>query len=406
MSDAASLSRPQASLPALIAGTPRPILALAGLLAVQLALAALLAVSGPDRSRPPAGAPVFAFDPAAVDAITVAAPAMAASGGAGGDDARDIARLRRGETGWVLPDLFDFPADDAQVATLLERLAGLEAGWAVAQTPAARRRFEVTDAQFQRRITLAQGDTTLGALFLGTSPVFRQIHARADGEDAIYVVDFAAYEAPAQDRDWMDRDALALEEADIQSIAFSEFMLVRRAREAADLSEGAPGDGIADRGSSAGAFTLADARAEETVDDAAVRRLVSAVARPRFDTVVGRADAAPPEDAARATITVSLSDGSVRRYVLAAAPAAPSSAATTPDEPDAPNNEAAADDDEAATLLIASDQDFVFRLEGFAADSLLNARRADLIAPPAEAERDGAADPTAADPLLATPPPE
>lgn len=386
MTDARSVSTGSASVHTLIAGTPRPLLWLAGVLAVQLVLAALLALSGPDRSRPPVGAPLLAVDPTQVDAITVEAPSADA------DDATlATARLRRADGRWTLPDLFDVPADEEQVATLLERVTTLEAGWAVAETPAARRRFEVAPGQFERRITLAQGEVALGALYLGSAPVFRQIHARADGDNAIYVVDFAAYEAPADVDDWIDREALTLPEADIQSIAFADFMLVRPQ----------PDEASADGASGADAFALADLGAEETVDDAAVRRLVSAVARPRFETVVGRvADAAPASDATRATITVSLVDGSVRRYVLASAP----TDATAEGVDGAADRDAedGSPDDGANTpiLLTASDNPFVFRLERFAADSLLDADRASLIAaPPAE----DIMDPTVAPPLLAAP---
>jgi len=118
------------------------------------------------------------------------------------------ARIARSADGWTLAGS-GLPVAPGRVATLL---AALEAdpGWPVAQSRSARARFAVAEDAFERRLELLAGDDVLATVFLGTAPGFRQVHARAAGSDAIYSIDFNAYDAPADDSGWLDRGLAAI----------------------------------------------------------------------------------------------------------------------------------------------------------------------------------------------------
>lgn len=118
------------------------------------------------------------------------------------------ARIARSDDGWTLAGS-GLPVAPGRVATLL---AALEAdpGWPVAQSRSARERFAVAEDAFERRVELLAGDEVLATVFLGTAPGFRQVHARAAGGDAIYSIDFNAYDAPTDDSGWLDRGLAAI----------------------------------------------------------------------------------------------------------------------------------------------------------------------------------------------------
>jgi len=149
------------------------------LLAAQLILAAAMSFTGPSLKAQRPDTPLLDLHGQAVDRLTIE-----------GSDHKQVVLARQGKA-WVLPESDDFPADAAKVDALLERLKGLQRGLAVGATASAQRRFKVSDNDFERRLTLAANDKTLGTLYLGTSPGLRQVHARTAADDAVYTTGFA-----------------------------------------------------------------------------------------------------------------------------------------------------------------------------------------------------------------------
>ena len=121
-----------------------------------------------------------------------------------GDD--DAVTLSRDDDGWILAS--GLPADTDRVTTLLGALLATDPGFAIADSSAAAARFEVADDDFERRIELA-GDGASAVVYLGTSPSFRKIHARRDGDSAVYVIELNSFDAPTGAGEWLDRTLLA-----------------------------------------------------------------------------------------------------------------------------------------------------------------------------------------------------
>ena len=122
---------------------------LAAVLGVQLLLALGLSFTGPQLSTPAAETPLLGFDAEKVDRLVIEGP-----------EAAKVA-LTKTDGNWHLPDAADFPADRDKIEQLLKRLRELRGGTPVATTPGAQQRFRVSDADFERRITLSAGDQTL-----------------------------------------------------------------------------------------------------------------------------------------------------------------------------------------------------------------------------------------------------
>ncbi|MDH3643161.1 MAG: DUF4340 domain-containing protein [Gammaproteobacteria bacterium] len=114
--------------------------------------------------------------------------------------------MSKDESGWRLAG--DTPADGDKIDEVLEKLSGLSAPWPVATSESSRERFEVTADSNQRRVQMFGAEETIGELFLGTSPGYRRVHARAGGADEVYSIDFSTFELPVGRDDWLDKDLL------------------------------------------------------------------------------------------------------------------------------------------------------------------------------------------------------
>lgn len=127
-----------------------------------------------------------------------------------GDEYDNEAVLQRAGERWLLPVLDGLPADNARVAQMLQGILPEDATWPVADSAAARQRFQVADYLYQRRITLLRRGAVLESIYLGTAPAFRKVHARNAAGGAIFTLTFNSFDAPAIDDAWLDRRLLQL----------------------------------------------------------------------------------------------------------------------------------------------------------------------------------------------------
>ncbi len=171
---------------------------LGGLLAVQLLIIAGILFNDSLYS-PPEAVRLLSFDPAEVTEFSIFDQ----------DGAVALSRtLDEGDSsGWRLED--GLPADGGKVQEVLNKLTELAVAWPVATSSDSARRFEVTEETHQRRLTIASDDGMMTGLFLGTSPGYRRVHVRIDGESEVYSIDFSNYEAPTDADQWLDKSLLA-----------------------------------------------------------------------------------------------------------------------------------------------------------------------------------------------------
>lgn len=185
------------------------------LLAVQVALVVMTHSTGTiDLSAPPE-APLLAMKPGEVTELVIT-----------GENNEQV-RLTRENDNWLLPDLGGAPADRAAVDGVLTKLEGLRQGFVVASSREAAKRFQVEEDAFLRHLVVRQKDTQVADLYLGTSPTYRQVHARKAGSDDIVAINLAAYELwPTADQ-WLDKHLVALDQQEITAIAFPDISLTR-----------------------------------------------------------------------------------------------------------------------------------------------------------------------------------
>lgn len=145
---------------------------------------------------------------------------------------REISVLRQNEQ-WHI-DNASLPAATAVADRLLDALTR-STGFPVARSDSARARFEVDDARFQRRITLASGAVDLQmsgetqtvdavTIYLGTSPGLRQVYARRSDSTAIHAITLSTFDVPATLDGWLEPGLLSLETIDRVRYGNSEWV--------------------------------------------------------------------------------------------------------------------------------------------------------------------------------------
>ena len=197
----------------------RIIVAAGLLLALQIVLAVALHLGGDDTLQTPPESRLFAFKAEAVTGLTIS------------DDSKGSITLIKGDKGWVLPGTFDAPASAEQVTALLEKLAGLKQGLPVATSAGAATRFKVADDLYQRHVVLREGDKVVADFYIGTSPGFRQIHARKAGSQEVVSVNLSTFELETAADQWLDKKMFAVKEEDIAALVFPTFTLRRNGAE-------------------------------------------------------------------------------------------------------------------------------------------------------------------------------
>ena len=131
---------------------------------------------------------------------------------------------------WKLPNYFKLPADQNKVEQALTKLAQTKSGWPVATTGRSHDRFEVSEDKYKTRITLARGGKELEKIYLGTSPGFRQLHIRKDGDNEVYSVKLNSFDFAATDNNWLDH-GLMRPESDVASLSGPDYELTRQGDE-------------------------------------------------------------------------------------------------------------------------------------------------------------------------------
>lgn len=188
---------------------------LGGLLAAQLVLAVVLNLTGEDYGTLQVEEKLLSFNEQAVDGLRI-------------EDGTDSVVLKKQDGRWLLPEIGNFPASQAKVQRLLNKLTALQRGWPVAQTRSAARRFTVDEEQFERKLVLFADDDAQATLYIGSSPGIRKAYVRPGDSAEIFAVEFNTWEANATHDDWIDNDILTLDESGVAQLEMPGIIMQRQ----------------------------------------------------------------------------------------------------------------------------------------------------------------------------------
>jgi hypothetical protein len=133
--------------------------------------------------------------------------------------------IARADGQWRLPDYHQLPADQGKVTRMLDKLQQTQLNWPVTTQASSHQRFKVEDDGFVRKVALGS-PADEQTLLLGSSPGFRQLHLRRDGEDEVYAVKLNSYDFPAKGDDWLDKSLLRISD-EVTALKGSDFELQR-----------------------------------------------------------------------------------------------------------------------------------------------------------------------------------
>ncbi len=191
----------------------KPITWLTGVLSLQVVLIILPLVFGNTNAEPFKATALFNFNQKQLDKIIIS-------------DLQAEVVIEKISGKWVLPKLNHLSANANEVDALINRLVSLRTKWPVATTVSSHQRFEVSEDAFRRKLELFSNDTSLGVLFLGTSPGFKKSHLRMAGNTEIFALELNAYDAPVSADEWLDKMIIATQA--ITRIKSSEFELIKK----------------------------------------------------------------------------------------------------------------------------------------------------------------------------------
>ncbi len=183
-------------------------------LVAQGALALVLNMTGDDYSAYQPEESLLSVDLQIVDAMTI-------------EGADKTLRLEKTEGLWQLPTLANFPVSQIKFEQVLGKLNQLKKGWPNATTEEAAMRFKVSTKQFERKLTLYKGKQAVQTILIGTSPGFRKVHVRIDGDQNIYTIEFSAFELSLESNDWVDQSKLHISEGELVKVELPSFTLKR-----------------------------------------------------------------------------------------------------------------------------------------------------------------------------------
>ena len=188
----------------------------AALLVLQVGLVVALHFGDKGHDLLPPDTPFLEFVPDAVTTLEITSP----------DNNRIV--LQRKDNGWILPEFFSAPANSEQVTVLLARLISLKQGFVVATSDTAAKRFKVAEDIFQHHVVLKAGDRVVGDFFVGTSPGFRQIHARKAGSTGVIAIELSTFELETGAEQWLDKNMVRIKNEDIEAIAIGNITLEKK----------------------------------------------------------------------------------------------------------------------------------------------------------------------------------
>ena len=181
-------------------------LALALLLAAQIALLGVIALTTGGSQSHAVEPIVKGMTATDIDSLTIASAP---------DDEITFARK---DNGWVLPNADDFPVNGSQVNEALDKLLGMDSGRLVASNPVNFGRLAVKDDDYRRRVEL-RGGASSAVIYLGEDGGVDSVYTRRDNENEVYLGrGLNAWELSTQVAGWVDASYVNLAQDDLLSL--------------------------------------------------------------------------------------------------------------------------------------------------------------------------------------------
>lgn len=251
---------------------------LAGLLVVQLILVGIMYFP---KGKPAAtGAPLLGG--VTVDDIT----AITVTDAKG----KTISLEKQGDS-WVLPTADNYPADDARVGKILDKLTAIKTDRLITKTADSHKRLEVAADKFQRKVELTTTGGEARTVFIGSSAGVKATHVRLDGNPETYLTgELSNWDVPADASGWVKPDFYSVNKDNITAVT------IKNATGTLEFSKDSNGN-----------WTLMGLGTDEKLDTAKVNAMLNNASKINLNRPIGKtADPALGMDDPSAMVTVTL----------------------------------------------------------------------------------------------------
>lgn len=134
------------------------------------------------------------------------------------DEEKKSVTLAQEEGKWVVGEE-RFPANQATIQALVEKLGKLESNRLITASKSSYRRLKVAEDTFVRRLEIELADGASKTLFLGSSPSQKTIHVRLADAQGVYLVnDFSSWEVQAGSDSWWRSKFVDLAALELQAL--------------------------------------------------------------------------------------------------------------------------------------------------------------------------------------------
>jgi hypothetical protein len=174
---------------------------------------------------------------------------------------------------WILPGCGGYPADQAKISLLAEKITGLARRPLVARKKSSHKRLKVSADAFERLITFKAGEKKEDhTLYLGTAPSYKQMHVRSGAGDEVYLArDISVWEADIEPSSWIDTLYFSVKEEDVVGLS------IKNAHGTIDLERGDQNEWIAK-----------GIKPEEKLDVAQIKGMIAKAVSIRMDEPIGQ----------------------------------------------------------------------------------------------------------------------
>ncbi len=184
------------------------------LLLVQGALIMGMRFSGEQKLQLRSRKVLENFDPEKVTQIEILG---APKDKADGPPQNSVALSKVGAT-WGLANSDNYPANKDKIDEFLKKLGKLKSHTVVLRKSTYHPKLEVSKDKFQRQISITHDGKPM-KFFVGSSPSFKNVHFRMDGEDEVLLVnDFSTSDVGDRAWSWVDREYLKFKKDDVWSL--------------------------------------------------------------------------------------------------------------------------------------------------------------------------------------------
>lgn len=254
---------------------------LGALLGAQLLLALVLGLAGRDPGLSEEQSSLIAAEITAIDRILIE------------DSTDNVINLHRKDQQWQVAEAGSFPADDERIKKLLDSLSGLQAGWPVGTTEATAERFKVAPESFERKLVLYQQDKAVAELLVGNAAAFKKTYVRLSDKDEIYIGDFNAYEVYSRPDEWIEKEILQQDPAEIAAVRLPGLSLQRDEQ----------------------GLHIGDLKSDQQTNAEQAEALLDKIANLKVQEVLGT-EAKPDFGQNKHSISLTLKDGSAVDYTI------------------------------------------------------------------------------------------